>query len=181
MRYQLDITLSEDDYFRLNYFHAVESPQQSSQLRRNRIVFICTALTLLLMAIFLFDRDSPTFLYGLLFGGFLLIYALFMKKFAVSSIKSRINKLKESGKLPYSQEAQVIFEEDKLIEVTPGARTEETYELIDVIYVLPDRYVYIFTNSMRAYTLPIPQLQAQLNLQEFLDFLSTKCKKIEYC
>ena len=181
MRYQLNITLLEEDYFAFNYFHAVEAPQQSDQLRRNRIVFICMGMILLLMAIFLFGPGSPFFLYGILFGGFLVVYSLFMKKFAANNIRSRIAKMKEAGKLPYSQQAQVIFEEDKVIEVTPGARTEESYDLIDVIYVLPDRYVYIYTNSMRAYTLPIPQLQAQLDLQEFLEFLSTKCQKIEYC
>ena len=107
-------------------------------------------------------------------------YVMLYKKILKRNLKRHINNLKKNGKLPFDPISKIEFFDDKLVEITPSSRTERTYGAIERIYVVKNQFVSLNYSSVGGYLLPIPQIEAQLDKEEFLSFLSQKCGTIEY-
>ena len=46
--------------------------------------------------------------------------------------------------------------------------------------MVKDQYIFLYTSSIGAHLLPIGQLNAQTDLNEFLNFICQKCRTVEY-
>lgn len=67
-----------------------------------------------------------------------------------------------------------------MTEITASKRAEQRYDTLERICVINDRYIFLYTSSMTAYLLPVPQISAQASKADFLAFLSRKCNTAEY-
>lgn len=180
MRFEVDITLTDEDSYAFNIFHVLDSPNGKKQLRQHRIVYsIILLLTAVLYLLVVRSIDRAA-LYLLLIGTYLLLYLIFLRKIMTRRIQRQLKKLQKDGKQLYDPTAHMIFEAHTLTEITPNSRTEIGYERIEQVFVLEDRYLFLFYGG-GAYILPIPQLRNQLDLYGFLTFLTEKCGKVEYC
>lgn len=166
-----------EDVFAFQYFHAVESPQGKSNIRSSRITSICLGILVMALYIFLVGTDVPSYLYAILIGGYLLFNGLFIKKIFASNLKANMSRQITDEKNPYEMQIHMEFYEEHLVEVTPGRRIEHQYGQIETVYIQPERYIFLFDGN-GAYILPVAQLQNKLDLQEFLDFLASKCQSI---
>ena len=180
MRFQLDITMTEQDYLAYNCFHSLESRTGKKLLRKSRITFVAVVAVLGVLYVLMTGWTAFTILYIFLLTLFSLIYLLLFKKVMQHSIKSQIKKLKKVGKLPFDPATKYEFYEDHMVEICPSTRTERGYDALDRVCIVPDRFILLYTSTVGAYILPIAQLSQQVDLEAFLGFLSEKCKTMEH-
>ena len=180
MLFQLNINLSEDDYLAFNKFHSFESMHGKKLINKTRIFFVLAMI--ILAALFLLVMGLTTFsiTYAVLLLLFTLLYMVFFKKILTRNVKTQIKRLKKVGKLPFDPVSTLEFHEDKMVEITALQRTEQSYSIFERICVVKNRYVLLYKSSVSAYILPVTQIEAQLNQEDFIDFLSQKCTNVEY-
>ena len=180
MRFQLDITLTENDYLVFNMFSSLESPHGKKQVQKHRIIFAGTMAAILVLFIFVNGWDTFSAIYAALVGLFTVPYVALYKKILKRNLKRHINNLKKEGALPFDPISKLEFYDDKLVETTPSSRTERTYDAIERIDVVKNQFILLAYSSASGYILPIPQIEAQLDKEEFLSFLSQKCGTIKH-
>lgn len=179
MKYQFDITMTEEDYLAFNDFHSLESKAAQKQLNKSRIIFILAMAVLAVLYVLLSGFKPHVVIYLILVSLFTVLYVIFFKKIVKRTVRAQVKTMKKSGKLPFDPLTQFEFHEDMVVEVTPSARTERRYDSIQRLCIVGDRYLYLYTSSVGAYVLPIAQLKAQTNIGEFLGFLRQKCPNVE--
>ena len=180
MLFQLNINLNEDDYLYFNKFHSFESAHGKKLIRKTRIFFILTLIFLAALVVFVLGQTAFSITYASLLLLFALLYMVFFKKVMTRIIKKQIKHLKKTGKLPFDPVSTLEFHEDKMVEITALQHTEQSYSIFERICVVKDRYILLYKSSVTAYILPVLQIKAQVNPEEFMAFLSRKCTNIEY-
>ena len=179
MQFQLNISLTEDDYLSFNYFQSLESQQAQKTVKKSRSIFIIAVMALMVLFVVVNGWDSFTATYIVLLSICTIVYSFFFKKLVRRNIKMQVKHLKKTGKLPFDPVSTLEFYEDKVVEITPAKRIEQSYDVLEKICLLPGRYIFLYTSSVGAYILPVYQVNAQLCKDEFWNFISKKCKTIE--
>jgi len=179
MRFQLDVTLTEDDYLEFNYFHGLQSKQGKKAVKKSRIFCIAIMVILILIVLFMDGLSVFSVVYSVFIIALSVLYMLIFIRICKRNIKLQISITKKRGKLPYAPASTMEFYEDKFVEVTPDTRTERGYGVLERICVVDNRFVCLYDSSISAYILPIPQIASQLDQAAFLDFLSQKCSNVE--
>lgn len=175
MEYRFDITLTEEDYIAYNQFHAFESPQGKKQMKRSRLLLVGITAVLIVSLGLHMGRNTVFAFYTAAMVLYLVVYLLFYKKIVMFFLKRHIKRTKKQGKLPYEPVVTMEFYADHFVEIAPSSRTEQRYSSIERIYVVPDQFVLLYLNTITAGILPISQLRQQVELEDFLAFLSEKC------
>lgn len=180
MLYQFSIHLTEEDFVAFNQFHSFETPQGKKLIRNSRIAYTLV-MVVLAAVVFLIDGLSTfAVTYAVILALLTIVHMVTFRKHMHRNIEKQIRKLKKTGKLPFDPESTIEFHADKLVEITASRHTEQRYDAIERICVVRERYLFLYHSSVGAYILPIPQLRAQGNLDEFLAFLTPKCGRIEH-
>lgn len=180
MFFRLNINLNEDDYLAFNIFHAFESTRGRKTVIKSRLFLILTMVILAALVVLVRGWTTFSVTYAILLLLFTLLYMLFYKKILLRNMKAQIKRVKKTGKLPLDPVSTFEFYEDKLVEITPSTRTEQKYEALERICVVAGRYVFLYNSSVGAYILPEAQIKAQINQEDFIDFLSKKCSTVEF-
>lgn len=180
MLYQLNIHLSENDYFDFQLFHGLESAPGKKVVRNSRISFVVIMVILAALVVLILGVTLFSMIYSAILLLFTLLYAVFFKKILAKNYKAQIKRMKKQGKLPFDPVSTVEFHQDKLVEITPSKRTELNYGVFERICVVKDRYILLYTSSVNAFILPAAQIRTQLNPKELVDFLSARCPRVEY-
>ena len=174
MQFQFDITLTDEDYVAYNCFHAFYSPQGKKNIKRSRIFFI------VFMSILALIWLSVYIVFAALLAIATVVYMVLYQKIVERNIGKQIQRLKKTGRLPFDATTTLEFYEDKMIETTPTARTERTYEKLERICVLEGRYIFLYDSSVTAYIIPINQIGDLDKQAAFICFMSKKCSTVEY-
>lgn len=180
MLFQLNINLSEEDYLSFNNFHSFESVNGKKAIRKNRLFFTLSVIFLAVLLVLVMGLTTFSVIYTALLLLFTLLYMVFFKKILTHNMKAQIKRLKKTGKLPYDPVSTLEFYEDKIVEITESSRTEQSYNIFERVCVVKNRYILLYKTSVTAYILPVAQINTQLNQQDFVAFLSTKCTNVEY-
>ena len=180
MLFRLNINQTEEDYFNFNRFHATETPQGKQSIKKAHTIFVLTIVVLSAMILSLQGWTLSSKLYCLAIGVWVIIYFATFKNTLDKNLRKQINRLKETGKLPFDPLSILEFHEDRLVEITDDTHTERRYASIERVCVYKDSYIFLYQSSMGAYVLPLPQVRAQVNQEDFLRFLSQKCNTVEY-
>lgn len=180
MRFQLNITLTEDDYLAFNIFSSFESSHGKKQFRKNQFKLAATLVLIAVLGTLLLGRNVYSTTYAVSMGIFIPVYVFLCGIIIKRKAKTSIKQMKKRGKLPFEPVSKFEFYDDKLVEITPSTRTEQTYDVMERICIVRNQYILLYCSSVSAYILPIPQIEAQLNKDEFLSFLSQKCGTIEH-
>ena len=172
MKYQFQISLTEDDYLQFNKFHLFRSPYGRRKFYRGAtvagVIFLVIAFLPALVKGFTM-RTVAEAIPVLLFALLLLCYKPYLMLF----LKAHIKRQKKNGKVSFSPKATMEFYEDHLVETTEENRTEQKYIAVERISVVENRYIYLYTNSIMAYILPFACFESKEQYQEFLEFLKT--------
>ena len=179
MLFQLNITLTEEDYLSFNSFHSFESTHGKKLIRKSRIFFVSVMALLIVLVVFMLGVTTFSLTYAILLGLFTVLYMLLFKKILIRNIKAQIKRLKKIGKLPFDPVSTLEFYEDKMVEITESARLEQSYSIFERICVVADRYILLYRSSVSAYILPMSQVKTQVNQDDLLRFLSGKCNTTE--
>ena len=149
-------------------------------MKKSRLIIASIVGVLIILVLALYGVTTFSQAYIIFIGLFFIIYLLLNKKIFKHNIKSAVTRAKKSGKLPFEPSTCLEFHEDKLVAISPKKTIEQSYDVMERICVVDNRFVLLYTSSMTANIIPMGQLLRQVSYQEFLQFLSAKCPKVEH-
>lgn len=176
--FEFKITLDDDDYFLINQYHLLNSPAGKKTLMyfRSIIPVIC----LMVVVVFgIAGSDSLLILIEAILLTILSIFwVIYSKKILLNSMKKSIKRLKKEGKLPYSNEAILKFDDESIYEITPNTENKTRYSMIEKIAVT-EKAIYIYFSSVQAYILPVTSFSGEMEKIKFLEFINMKTGILE--
>lgn len=175
MLYQLDLTFTEEDYLASDYFFSLQSMTAKKHIRKG---FLRTSAILAAFVVLVFLVSGWT-TWSIAYAVFVGLYFLLHIVLYRPRVKRRLRKTLKSRCAAFPRATKMEFYEDKFVEYTPEKRIEQTYKTLEKICLINDRYVYLCECNSLVYILPISQMRAQLNQDEFLHFLYSKCSTVE--
>lgn len=180
MNFRFDITLTEDAYLDFNKFHAMESATGKKTVKKGKLTIfaVILAVTLLELVVTGWNEEFFGFLAIMVLMGILSL--CFFHKWMLLMVKFQIKQLKKTGKLPFDTQTTYEFHEDKLVLTVPDGRMEQSYDGLERVCVVPERFLLIYRNTSQAFVLPIPQIRQQGDLDALVQFLAQKCGVVEY-
>ena len=174
MNYVFDIFLTEEDYIDFNIFHMSHSAygKKHQRLLRGMIAVIFVAAAIIN---FLAEGISPVSVaYAVLLGGLGLMMTVFSGKTSGFTMKLIINNMKKTGKLAFSPESRMGFSDEGILEITPEGRTEKRWESMERLCIREGKVWYLYMNNTAAFILPVEQISAQTDVEEFRKYLESR-------
>lgn len=173
--FEFNITLDDNDYLLFNQYHLFNSRNGKNFLRYYR--FLAPFVSLIVIAIFyMAGSDFELILLEAILMTIISIWFIgFSKKKIIKFMKVRIKKVKKEGRLPYSNESILKFDEEKIHEITPNTENITKYSLIEKIAVT-EKAVYIYFGALQAYILPVKAFSDEMEKLKFLEFINTKAE-----
>ena len=175
MKFQFDVWLREADFLDFNVFAATESPTGKAQMTRLRILAVI--FSLVAAGVFLLAEKTHGAIFMVVFA---VAMVFLVKPIVISSVKSTLKTMKKKGKLPYTPESVLEFYDDHFVEITPEARNEMNYSIVERVDVLSDKAIYIYVNSIMAYIVPRSCFYRDEEVASFIEYLRAKCKNIYF-
>ena len=172
MKFRLNITLNDNDYFEYNKFWMLRSPYGKKQL-----IFFRIIIAVLLGLYMIIMRES--LLHVIVTAIVIVLFEIFLSPLFAFSLKGQLKGMKKRGKMGYSPSAIMEFYEDTFVEITPDNKIEQKYKVIERISVVDHKILYIHINNVAAYLLPLSCFDSLTQYNDFLDFIKTKCAKID--
>ena len=174
MNYTINVSLTDNDYLDYNIFWMLKSTYGKKQLMKCRvIIFLIFALSALFVLI-TGDGSVGNFVFIGLMVVMLALFQIFMPCFYMRTIKSQLKTLKKSGKMAYSSEATLEFTDEMFTETTSDNKTEQKYSCIERVSIITDKAIYIHTNNVMAYLIPMSSFTSAEELRSFIDYIKTK-------
>lgn len=173
--YNFNYKLNDNDYFEFNKYHLENSPEGKRNLFLFKFLmpFFC-----LIFAIIVLFNNSDYITAAAETAVIIImsvIWIIFSKKWYFRSLKKSLIKLRKQGKLPYSSEGTLIFDEEFISDINPLTECKTRYENIENI-ALNDTYIYIFYGAIQAYIVPLSCFRSEEEKQNFIDFITAKTK-----
>ena len=171
--FEFKTTLDDDDYLLFNQYHLLNSPTGKKSLIFFRFIipFICLVFVVIF---FIAGVDFQLILIEAIVMTILsIIWVGFSKKMILISMNRRIKKMKKEGRLPYSNEATLMFDDEIIHEITPNTEIKTKYSLIEKIAVT-EKAIYIYFSFVQAYILPVTAFSNEMEKIKFLEFINLK-------
>lgn len=179
MKFQFNVKLSEKDYIDFNMFWQIKSPYGRKQFIGYRIIIAIMFLIMVGLGIFNNTLSTSSIVDFIPAFVFLSVAEIFLSKFLSWFYKWHIKSLSKKGKLGYSPESVVEFYEDYFSEITTENKTEHKYTAIERISIVDNKAIYVHTNSLMAYILPLSCFVNTQQYNNFLEFIKTKCNNVD--
>ena len=150
---KLHITLTLDDYIAFNIAHAFRSPAQQKNLRIGRLMPAMISLFFVLLFLACGMRGAVLWAEIAALAIVAAVGYFRYPKTYENSIRKHILKLKEEGRLPYSEESDVAFGEDSMTETAPNHTNLIPYsDLLDVWET--DEHFFVMFGALQAIIIP---------------------------
>ena len=180
MPFKLNIFLTDNDYYEINKFTITNLRYGKKLLFFLRILFVVMVL-FVPVTVFISDGITNETVINLIPSFILLLLLeLLLNPFMNLSLKLSLSLLKKNGKMPYSQNSVMEFDEEHFTETTDTNRTEHPYSAIANISIIKDKYIFIHINQMMAYIIPFHSFDTPNKRGDFLNFLNSKCSEIKF-
>ena len=178
MSFSFKTILTDEDYILFNKF-----TMQKTEYGKKSIRSVRTILTIVFLAIEIFIMISSSSALDMaisslpLIAVFALIQLIWLP-LQSASIKGTVESMKKIGKLPYTPNAQMEFKDTYFTETTELTKTASKYAVIEGIYVVKDRYIYIYTSQVAGHIIPLHVIPSLAEYNDFIEFLKGKCEKV---
>lgn len=174
--FQINNSITTEDYLTFNEYHLLHSEQGKRAINMYRI--LAPVLSLFAIVIFWIADVSQVLLITEIIALSIvsIVMAFYSKKMLIKSVKKNIRKLEKDGKLPFSKESTITFNDDNIHEKTVQTETRVQYSAIDKI-ILGDQAIYVYFSSIQAFIFPYRSFESDEQKNEFIAFLNAKCKK----
>lgn len=171
--FEFHIFLDDNDYLLFNQYHLLNSPSGKKSLMSFRLIipFLCF-MVLVIFCIVGFDFEL-ILIEAIMMTIFSVLWIGYSKKMILKSMNRRVIQMKKEGRLPYSNEAILKFDDEKIHEITPNTENIIKYSLIEKIAVT-EKAIYIYFSSVQAYILPVTAFSDEMEKQKFLEFIKEK-------
>ena len=179
MNFKFKALVSENDYLDYNIFMNFKSPYG----RKNIIVSRVLVLLIFLAPIAV----------NLGYGGFtvnsviniipylilLAIFQILFKPLWIWMLKGHIKSMKKKGKLPYTEDAEIEFYDNCLVEIANDSKSEIKYSILERVSIVSNKVIYIHFNNAAALILPFSAFDSVETRARFIAFISEKCSNID--
>lgn len=175
--FEFKVNLVDDDFILFNQYHLLNSPNGKKSLLYFKYIipFICFIFVLIF---FIAGADTQLVLIqAIVMTIFSIFWIGFSKKMILKSMKKNLIKMKKDGRLPYSNEATIKFDEASIYEITPNTENRTNYSLIEKIAVT-EQAIYFYFSSVQAYIIPMTVFSGEIEKQKFLEFINLKADNL---
>lgn len=179
MKYTFNVTLTDKDYLDFNIFWMIKSPYGKKNILKLRLGFVVLFGLGILAVLLLGEKTTQTYLSAGYLVVLFAIFQIFMSRFFVWSLKGQLKSMKKSGKMAFSPESVMEFCDDYFIEATDENKTQQKYSAIERVSIISGKIIYIHTNNVTAYLLPISCLGSAEECKNFIEFIKTKVSTID--
>ena len=180
MKFQFHVNVDDQDYLNYNIFWTIRSPYGRKQIKTFRIALVVLFASFIVISLLFSDGFSPETICGII--PLVILFSLaqiFLTRFFSWALKGHIKTLKKSGKMGYSPESVLEFNEESFAETTPENKTEQKYSAIERISVVDNKMIYIHVNNIMSYMLPFSSFESKEQYDSFFEFIKTKCADID--
>ena len=181
MEFHFNYLLSDQDYLDFNLFHTFMSKSGKKQYIRLRLLtsglFFVAGILYLLM----YGFHTDGILYFSIFTLCAILTYFTCKSLLRSVVKRQIKFYRKQGKLPYSSEVTMTFTDACFIESTVTNKSEYVYSAICDAYLVNDRMFYLYTDTVRAFLLPVSAFENKAQLDAFVELIGQKAVSVTVC
>jgi hypothetical protein len=164
--------VTDDDYFEFNKYQVYSAPVYRKNMRLQQ--FLTPLFFVIFGLIFYTYLHRQIFAYA--YGGFALLWIIFYKKRNTTSMKRRLQKMKNFGKLTDELEVTMRFTDDYIIEETADSFFKLKYTRIESV-VAGEAAVYVFRRVNTAFIVPNRVFQGATEKDSFVAFIKSKIIK----
>ncbi|WP_024294466.1 YcxB family protein [Lacrimispora indolis] len=171
--FEFNIFLDDNDYLLFNQYHLLNSPSGKKSLMSFRLIipFLCF---MVLVIFCIAGSDFELILIeAIMMTVFSILWIGYSKKIILKSMNNRVIQMKKEGRLPYSNEAILKFDNEKIHEITPNTENVIKYSLIEKV-AITEKAIYIYFSSVQAYILPVTAFSEEMEKLKFLEFIKEK-------
>ncbi len=177
MNFKFNINLNDKDYLDYNIFWMMKSHYGKSQWIKLRLFLILPFAIISLLPLISRDYSPQNVIIPSII--ILALAQVLFKPIFIGALKIHIKALKKSGKMGYAPISDIEFYEENFIETTKDNKTEQKYSSIERVSVITDTVIYIHVNNLMSYIVPFNCFESKEQLDNFLDFIKTKCANID--
>lgn len=168
--YEYKITLNDDDYLEFNQYFLLNNRSGKRLFTFFRYIIPLLCLLIVVILFFAGAKLQSILIESITMAVLSVLWIIISKKVFLLSLKIGMKRLKNEGKLPYSREATLKFEDDCIHEITPTSENKTLYSSIDKVAEAKNA-IYII-GSVQAYILPLAVFFEEAQKQKFLEFLN---------
>lgn len=170
---KITFALTEEDYLSFNKYHLANTPSGRRLLSKTRLMGPIMSLFVLILFLILGARPSLLMAETVALTILSILMVVFSKQFLWFSTKRNIRKIKKDGKLPFSPQGELLFEEDAIHEITPDSECRTSYSRLERIGIT-DEALYLYFGAIQAYIIPFSCLSDASEKDRILAFLHKK-------
>lgn len=169
----LNIHLTDKDYIAFNIYQAFHSRQGRRNLMLGKCMFFILALFAILCFVVAGAETGFLIVEIIVLMAFSVIWFFRYPKIAKRSIRKRILKLKDEGRLPYEADAVVEFSETEIIDRSEWSEQRTEYKDVQSVEIDPEGYVYLMKGAVEAIIIPDRYLE---NRDEFVKMIMERIR-----
>lgn len=179
MKFQFNVSVNDQDYLEYNTFCMSRAPYGKKQFKNFRVSLTVIFAIAFLVTLFNGGISLESALGTIPLIVIFALFQIFFEKIFAWSLKAQIKNLKKHGKAAYSMESVMEFYEDYFIEITPENKSEVKYSAIERVSVVDNKMIYFHFNNILSYMLPLASFESKEQYENFLEFIKTKCEKVD--
>ena len=171
--FKFSFTLNDDDYFEFAKYDFFNNPVSKKALIVQRL-FIPVVCLLVVLGFVLARLELLFIIIELVIMTVISAVWIVSTKSRISKrLRKHINKMKKSGKLPYSEEITYIFNDDSFDSITPKDHSTSKYSVIERI-AETEKYICFYVGAGQAHLVPLSAFADDSEKQRFLAFIQSK-------
>ena len=179
MSFKFHINLNDKDYLDYNIFWMIKSPYGKKRMMKFRVLIAILYSAISFFSLFRGGFSADAWLGIIPYALELILFELLLNPFFAWILKGNIKYLKSKGKMGYSPVSEMEFYDESFIEITPDNKSEQKYSAVERVSVIADKVIYIHTNNVMSYILPLSCFESKEQYNNFLDFVRSKCANID--
>ena len=178
MKYKLDNTLTDEEYFCCRKFTSLHYGKKARSLAR-----LTACLMIFVFLGFFFKAEgvtTPSIITGAVLILWLIIWQIIYKPLCVRRIKKNIAAEKKKGKKLYSKQSVMEFYDDYFRDITENMKYEVNYSVVASVSIVENKIIILHTDNGIIFFLPVSVFETKEQCDDFLSFIKTKCSKVDY-
>ena len=182
MKFKLNVNITDDQYVEFNKFHLLRSSYGKKYMRNTRIVVnVCMAFICLSFLLIAVVTEAKSVYAGFAAGVITaVVYNFCLEKVLIGSVEKNIKKQLKDGLNLYTANQTIEFYDDKIVDYNEDERSEISFNKLEQVCSVDGKYLYLYVSAQSAHIIPLTAFNSHREYEEFLEFIESRGKKIEF-
>ncbi len=151
MKYR--IHLDDEDYILFNIFHIKHSKTEKRSINILRMTIPFMSLIIVILSIIQKEDAAFAIIKVVVLLAISVLWIILMPKLFDKIIRKNLMKMKQEGKLPYTADSELEFQDSVLAEKSERGEFRVKYSEIEKVYAQKD-VLYLYFGATQAFILP---------------------------